>query len=216
MGLLLALIGAAKPVGAASLLSDNFDTCAVGSLPSLWQVYAGVGVVTNHVAASSPNSAYFGRSANALVEFGYHGRLWFQADVHVISSVAPALSYLKFIDGSSGFAPFQILLNQLTNGTYDVKLLNGRSLTTETTYTNLVEAGSAFHTITFGVSVTNAVTGDGLFSLYVGTNVVALNVPFVAYSSPALQMNRFQLVNHGSQAIHLDNVGIFDSDPHRP
>jgi hypothetical protein len=215
LGMWLVLIGLATPAGAAITTNvfDNFDSYAVGSLPSPWQIGGGVDVVTNNLASSSPNSAFFNSSANVVVDFASGTERWFQADVHVVSNTLSGLSYIKLMDSSLGIAPFQVLLSSPGNGTYNVQLLSGRSLGTQTTYTNLMEVGSAFHTITFGAKITNAVTGDGLFSLYINGNAVVTNLAYLAYSTPALQMNRFALVNAGSQEVYLDNFGVFDVNP---
>lgn len=215
LGMWLVLIGMATPAGAVITTNvfDNFDSYAIGTLPSPWQIGGGVDVVTNNLASSGPNSAFFDASANVVVDFASGTERWFQADVHVVSNALSGLSYVKLMNSGNGLAPFQVLLSSPGNGTYDVQLLSGRSLETQTTYTNLMEVGSAFHTITFGAKITNGVTGDGLFSLYVNGNAVVTNLAYLAYSTPALQMNRFALVNAGSQNVYLDNFGIFSVNP---
>lgn len=206
VGILMFLMGMYGTAGAITTnVFDNFDSYSVGTLGLPWTAVDVV--VTNSISASSPNSAFFGLgSSQASIDFAPQTERWFQGDIYVVAGAVSGTDYIKFIDSGNALAPFQVLLNLQGNGTYNLDVLSGPTLNTQITYTNLTPG--VFNTIRFGASITNGVTHDGWYSLYVNGNPLALEVPFLANFGGATKMDRFQLVNSGNQQIYLDNVSI--------
>ena len=217
LGMWLVLIGLATTAKAATVFTNNFDSYSTGPLGGPWSL-TGTPTVTNNIASSSPNSVLLEGNEGVQVFFAAHTQLWFQVDVHVMNAGSGQATYLKFMDSTWALAPAQLHLRSLGNGTYDVMILDGVALGSSTVYTNLtVETGSAFTRITFGATVTNPVTGDGLFSLYVGANALAVDTPYTTYNTggygPAVNMTSLQILNSATAGAYVDNVGIFEANP---
>ncbi len=220
-GMLLGLGLTTQTQAITNFFTDGFETYSLGTLPtgSKWiLVNNNTIVVTNDMASSGSQSLFMAGIPQAPPRqvigssFAAQAQVWVQLDVHLFTAASNENNgaVIDLLPAAGGI-PADLRLVPLVNGTYNVGVLkNGGT----TTYTNLpVEASGVFRTYTFGITITgtNATTGTGVYSLYLGTNALATDVPFTSFSASTTNMNHLNLF--GDAAWNVDQIRLFDSNP---
>ncbi|MFH1615903.1 MAG: hypothetical protein ABIG61_12575 [Planctomycetota bacterium] len=201
--------------GATLFFDDDFEGPAAGSPvePAKWtQLNASqpICVTDNITPAQGTRSAHMSASAASRGIYSntnvHRTSFWIKAWIYIDPG---GCSVLAIWDGNSKVVA-TLYIQDVGGGQYSVWVSSGNGADWIVVSTPI----TGWEQWIFGVEISNAVTGEGFFSVYLNDDVLAEGIPFTPYS-PAALPERLAMYTV-STPFHADDVQIYEGNPFNP